>query len=177
MAVLLPAFMALAAIGLLLSIGAHIASMLGLPLPSGQLVWSLHVGSVVVWFPAALVASRAGRGRPQGNVWKIILSGCPSWMRYPGYALFAYAIASFMWFIFTAGSQPQPDGDAPPSVVRGFSGHWLVFYGLAFAIFLSAYRNPRLLKKWVCSNGHDVLATDAFCPACGGTTQQSWVDD
>jgi hypothetical protein len=165
--------MALAAIGLLLSIGAHIASLLGLPLPGDKLVWSLHVGIFVVWLPAVLVATRANRGRPQSEFWKNVLSGCPPWMRNAGYALLAYAIANFIGFMVTTGSEPQPEGNAPPSVVRGFSGHWLIFYGAAFAIFFSAYRNPRLLKKQKCSNGHDVSAADIFCPTCGSKIQAS----
>src|SRR5690606_678263 len=147
--------------------GAHTASLFGVPIPGGKLVWSLHMGIFVVWLPTVLVASRASRGRPQAEFWKSVLSGCPPWMRYAGYALFAYAIANFIWFMVTTGSQPQPEGDAPPSVVRGFSGHWLIFYGAAFTILFSAYRNPRLLKKLKCSNGHDVLAVDTFCPTCG----------
>jgi hypothetical protein len=163
--------MALSAIGLLLSIGAHIASLLGLPLPGGKLVWSLHIGIFVVWLPAVLVATRANHGRPQGDYWKNVLSGCPPWMRYAGYALFAYAIANFIWFMVNSDSHANLQGDAPPSVVRGFSGHWMVFYGTAFAILFSAYRNPGVLMQQKCTNGHAVSASDTFCPTCGSKIQ------
>ncbi len=177
MAALLLPFMALAAIGLLLSIGVHIASLLGLQIPGGELVWSLHLGIFVVWFPAVLVAARANRGRPHGDYWKTVLSGCPLWMRYAGYALFAYAIANFLWFMATKGSQPHHKGDGDASVIRGFSGHWLVFYGTAFAILYSAYRNPRLLQRQKCPDGHDVSGGDAFCSTCGKKIRPPAVED
>jgi hypothetical protein len=99
------------------------------------------------------------------RVVKNVLSGVPKWMCYAVYALFAYAIANFALVFTTSG--PQPEGDAPPSVIRGFSGHWMVFYGAAFATLLSAYLKPALLKKQKCSKGHDVSSTDVFCPKCG----------
>ena len=166
-AILLP-FIGLSAIGLLLSIVVHLASLVGLPIPGGKLVWSLHIGIFVVWFPAVLVANRINRGKPQRDLWKNVLSGAPTWMRYVGYALFAYAILNFLWFIAVTRSGPSPQGDAPLSEVRGFSGHWMVFYGAAFGVLLSAYRKPRLLKKQRCPKGHEVSSTDVFCPTCGG---------
>jgi hypothetical protein len=163
--------MVLAMIGLLLSVAAHLASIVGLPIPGGNIVWSLHIGIFVVWLPAVLVGSRINHGRPRKELWKNVLSGCPAWMRYAGYALFAYAVANFIWFIVTTRSGTSAQGDPPLSEIRGFSGHWMVFYGTAFAILLSAYRNPRLLRKQRCSKGHDVSSTDVFCPSCGSKVQ------
>ena len=140
-------FIILSAIGLVLSIVAHLASLVGLPIPGGKFVWSLHIGIFVVWFPAIIVAHRASRGRPQRKLWTNVLSGLPSWVRYAVYTLFAYAMLNFLLFLDTTGSAPQPEGDAPPAVIRGFSGHWMLFYGAAFAILLSAYRSRRLLEK------------------------------
>ena len=165
-AILLP-FMVLATIGFLLSLAAHIASILGLPVPGGNLVWSLHVGIFVVWFPAVLIGSRINRGRPGSELWKNVLSGAPTWMRYAGYALFAYAAANFIWFFAVTRSGAALEGDSAFSEIRLFSGHWLVFYGAGFAILFSAYRNPRLLKKQRCLKGHDLSSTDVFCPSCG----------
>jgi hypothetical protein len=167
MAVLLLPFMALAAAGLLLSIGVHVASLFGLHVPGGALVLSLHIGIIVVWIPAVLVAKRANRGRPQRDYWRTVLSGCPAWMHYAGYALAAYALANFLWFIATNQSQDHLKNVNAASVIRAFSGHWLVFYGAAFAIFYSAYRNPRLLLRQRCPDGHDISASDVFCPTCG----------
>ena len=143
---LLP-FIVLSATGFLLSIVAHVASLLGATVPGGKLVWALHMGIFVVWFPALLVSYRINGGRAQGDLWKYVLSDWPKWVRYAAYGLVAYGIVNFILFIITTESGPQPDGDAPPSIIRGFSGHWMIFYGAAFMILTSVYLNPALLKK------------------------------
>ncbi len=143
--VLLP-FIALAALGLLLSTAATVFALLNVPIPGGKLVWILHIGIFIVWLPAVIVAKRAVRGTAQTDFWKIVLSGCPHWVRYALYGLFGYALINFMWFFTSGGMQPHPTGGTTPSMVRGFSGHWMIFYGAAFAILYSAYRKPSLLK-------------------------------
>lgn len=167
---IVPAFMVLSAIGLLLSIATHVATLAGAPVPGGKLVWWLHIGVFVVFIPAAVIANRINRGRPQNDFWKKVLSGCPAWMRYLLYALFAYAIANFLWVMATGGFQKPPE-DAPLSGLRGFSGHWMVFYAAAFGIFYSAYRNSR--PK--CLDGHVVSTTDTLCPTCGSKVQESQI--
>ena len=44
MNVLLYPFMLLSALGLVLSIGSHLAALTGLPIPGGNLVLGLHIG-------------------------------------------------------------------------------------------------------------------------------------
>ena len=163
--------MVLAMTGLLLSLAVHIASILGLPIPGGKLVWSLHIGIFVVWLPAVLVGSRINRGKRRNELWKSVLAGFPNWMRYAGYALFGYALANFIWCYAVMQSGTPSEANPPLAEIRLFSGHWLVFYAAGFAILLSAYRNPRLLKKHRCLKGHDVSSIDAFCPKCGSKVQ------
>ena len=159
-------FMVLAAAGLALSICAHLAAVLGIPLPGGNAVFALHVGIFVVWLPAVLVSTRTSRFANRKDFWKTALSGCPLWMRRSLYVLFAYAILNFVFFMAT-GAHSGTSGDASSSEVRGFSGHWMVFYGAAFAILFSALRAPYLLHDRKCSNGHAVAPTAQFCPECG----------
>lgn len=164
--VLLP-FIALAALGLLLSIAATAFAVLNLPIPGGKWVWALHIGIFVVWLPAVIVAKRAVRGAAQTDFWKIVLSGCPQWVRYALYGLFGYAFINFISFVTSGSMRPQSTDSATPWIVRGFSGHWMIFYGAALAIMCSAYRMPRLLHRQTCLNGHRVSAIDVFCPTCG----------
>jgi len=159
-------FMVLAATGLLLSICVHLAALFGIPLPGGNAVFGLHVGIFVVWLPAILVAARISRFSNRKDFWKTALSRCPAWMRRSLYVLFAYAILNFVLFIAT-GTHGDTSGAASSSEVRGFSGHWMVFYGAAFAILYSAIRAPGLLHDRRCSNGHAVAPTAQFCPECG----------
>lgn len=169
MTALLFPFLVLSGIGLALSIGVHIAALLGVPIPGAELVWGLHLGIFTVWLPAVLVANRASRHAKRRDLWKVALSGCPAWMRIALYGLFAYAIANFIWFVATGtNSGHQHLGDAPPpSIIRGFSGHWMAFYATAFAIMYSALRRPALLVPQECPAGHAVSLSDIYCPTCG----------
>ncbi|UKE73479.1 hypothetical protein [Xanthomonas graminis] len=160
MAVLVLPFMALAAAGLLLSIGVHVASLFGLHVPGGALVWSLHIGIFVVWIPAVLLAKRTNRGRPQRDYWKTVLSGRPPWMRYAGYGLAAYALANFLWFIATNQSQHHLKNVNDASVIRAFSGHWLVFYMPQPSRFSTRYTATR-----VCCCGSVVLTATTYLQA------------
>ena len=121
--------MILAGIGLALSMLAHLMAIAGMALPGGQLVWMLHVGLFVVWIPTVLISLRATRFSSRKDFWKIALSGCPGWMKKALYLLMGYAVLNFILFIATTANGPKPAGDVSPSVIRGFSGHWMVFYG------------------------------------------------
>jgi len=75
-------------------------------------------------------------------------------MRWSLYAVFGYGILNFIYFVATTGSQHfQMTGDAPDPVIRGFSGHWMIFYGAAFAIFYSRLNAPQLYSGCKCPLG------------------------
>ena len=159
--------MLLAGAGLVLSIIAHALALAGVTLPGGQIVWSLHAGIFIVWIPTVLVSIRTTKYTSQKDFWKVALSGCPNWMRKAMYALFAYAIINFIIFMFFSANSPKSTGGNDPSIVRGFSGHWMVFYGAAFSVLYSAIRAPHLFRPHKCPNGHMVDPTANFCPKCG----------
>lgn len=159
--------MLLAACGLALSVGAHALSLAGQPVPGGKLVWVLHAGIFVVWVPAVLVLRRPKVQAGSDNSWKSAFAGCPAWMRGGLYFLFGYAMLNFLWFVATADQHKKPAGDAPASVIRGFSGHWMAFYGAAFGIFYSRRQAPHLYREHQCPLGHHISPTDRFCPICG----------
>lgn len=164
---LLLAFMILAAVGFVLSVTAHLLALLGMDTPGGSEVMFLHLGLFIVWFPAVMVSARNARFGMQRDFWKIALAGCPPWMRYGLYTLFAYALFNFILFAGTAPRHTQTGGTPPLSVVRGFSGHWMVFYAAAFAILYSRINAPHLYQSRKCPNGHVVAPTVRFCPECG----------
>ena len=173
--ILLP-FMALAIVGFILSVAAHLSAIAGLPIPFGHAVWVLHIGIFVVWLPTVLVAYRLTRGAKRKDLWKVALVGCPTWMRMALYGIFGYAILNFVLFMATTAGHPQPRGDAPPEVVRGFSGHWMVFYGAAFATLYSASVIGYSGMDRKCPNGHSVTITAKFCEECGAPLEPSFVD-
>lgn len=135
-------FAALAAAGLLLSVASHIAALRGTEGPLGHSAWMLHIGIFVVWLPAVLAARYMSAEFPAKDMWKASLRGCPVWMKYMVGVLFAYALVNFLIAMrsFPGRGEAGATGWMPASVVRGFSGHWMVFYGTAMAVLYSAAR-------------------------------------
>jgi hypothetical protein len=99
--------------------------------------------------------------------WKVVLRGCPVWMKYMTYGFFIYAGVNFLIFFVIAPSGKLPVGGPPPSVWHGFSGQWMAFYSAGLAVATSAYRIGwgNLIGK--CPNGHDVSPGYMYCPICG----------
>ena len=128
-------FAVLAAVGFALSIAAHVASFQGSQGPLGRYTWTLHMGALFICIPAALAARRLLRGVPRKEQWKALLRGCPAWTKYVLYGLVAYALVNFGIFLMSPGKGGA--GLMPPAAVRGFSGHWMAIYAMAFAVLYS----------------------------------------
>lgn len=143
-------------------------ALAGVPIPGGKLVWGLHIGIFAVWIPTVLISMQLTGYANRNDFWKIALAGCPPWMRRGLYVLFGYAILNFIVFFAMSANQPkQRNTDPPLSVVRGFSGHWMVFYGTAFGVLYSRIRAPQLCRARKCPQGHEASPTVRFCPECG----------
>jgi hypothetical protein len=146
----------LALLGFLLSLAAHVAALAGVDVGKRvPWVWGLHVGVFVVFFPFVM-SSRKLLG-PRTSLWSV-RTLFPTWVRVIGAAVFVYALINFALFITaTEGGSPRVrDGHfvlldhgrvirelsaaeyeaMEARDVRGFSGHWLVFYFVPFAWFL-----------------------------------------
>ena len=167
MKILLAPFMALAVVGLLLSIIVHVAGLLGLPSPLGQSTWTLHVAIFVVWLPAVIASQPLAKGCKQKDLWKAVPRGCPRWMRHGTFGFFGYDIINFILFVAFDVRAPKgrgPGGETPPSV---FAGHWMAFYSMAFAILYSAAHVREHDTARRCPNGHPVAPSASYCEDCG----------
>lgn len=159
--------MAFAAAGLALSFSLHLVAWTG-HMPALLQPWAqdraqvLVAGIFVVWVPAVLVAQRISPGKGAQFSWKRVLAGCPLWMRTAIGGLFAYAFVNF--FVSIAQAKTSEWGH-----LRAFSGHGMLFYGMALCIFYSAWRMPRLLRARQCPLGHTVEHQHQFCPTCGAS--------
>jgi len=173
---LLYPFMVLAAIGLLLSLGVHLMALAGLPIPGGSIVWGLHIGIFIVWVPTVLVSQRMTRQTSRRDFWREGLRGCPPWMRTVVYVFAGYAFLNFAVFLISTVGQPKPTGAAPPSVIRGFSGHWMLFYSAAFATLYSAIHDGDVLRDRHCPRGHVVFTQRHYCPDCGARMESEGRD-
>jgi hypothetical protein len=158
---LLRPFMYLALLGFLASLTAHLASHMGIAKPFGLDPMPLHMGIFVVFVPAVLVSRRLAPGHWRTNYWKTALRGCPAWMRTGLYVIFGYA---FLNFIAVMLGEKTVGG---ATALRGFSGHWMVFYYGAFAIMYSAIQLARHDPAPRCKNGHVLHTVDKYCHECG----------
>ena len=160
--------MAIAGTGWVLCLFLHVVAWTGhVPAPLQTLTevpaMALIMGIFAVWIPAVLIAQRIDPGRGTNFSWKRVLAGCPPWMRIAIGGLFAYAFLNF----FVSIAQAKAADASEWSNLRAFTGHGLLFYGMAFSIFFSAWHMPRLLQARQCPLGHAVEHGQQFCPTCG----------
>lgn len=154
-------FMFLALAGFFASLIAHVCGYMGIDKPFGISPWPLHVGIFVVFFPAVLASQKLSKNYPQNDMWRAALRGCPPWMLQFFYILFGYAILSFIGFaMLNAGNKSES------STIRGFSGHWLIFYYASFAMLYSYINIDEDLNR-ECRNGHPVQPFEKYCSECG----------
>jgi hypothetical protein len=164
---LLKPFIALSAIGLILSIIVHVIALTGGQVPYGNYAWGLHIGIFIVWIPAVLMSQRYTRDFKQRDWWKAALRGCPTWMKYMTYSFFGYAIVNFIIFMVIMQSMGKGTTGNDASQFRGFSGHWMAFYSAGLSILYSATKTESFDKSRKCRNGHAVSPLAKFCAECG----------
>jgi len=134
----------IAASGLVVSTAFHIMTWLQLEPPWGTSVLILHIGWLILWFPLVVCANRTMPNPRRGNL-EHLLAELPGWVRLATYSLFVYAIFNFA--IFIASTRRYPKHELPPFVVlRGFSGHWMLFYFIASSGFVALWRLCRKRK-------------------------------
>ena len=127
-----------AAAGLLASIACHLMGWLHVEPPWGRSVFLLHIGIFLVWIPLVVFANRTMPKTGRGN-FEHLLAELPRWARVATGLLFAYALLNFAYFIICTYQYPKHG--VPFSVeLRGFSGHWMMFYGVAWAGFVGLAR-------------------------------------
>lgn len=160
MKLLLYPFLALAAVGFVLSIVVHILSWADVALPESLM--ALHVGIFIVWLPTILLATRLTREYKQKDFWKAALRGAPPWTTKVAIGLGVYVFLHFFASLFF--SVPS---EAPAARFRIASGHWMIFYGLSAAVLYSALHAPEIDRGRKCLNGHLVSAVAQFCEQCG----------
>ncbi|UVE68227.1 hypothetical protein L2Y90_29415 [Burkholderia pyrrocinia] len=165
---------AIALIGFVISFVVHVTALMGVDLVAlipG--IWVLHVGIFFVCIPFVFLSRKElGRERALSRLRK----GLPSWITVVGTMLFIYALANFFLFMLhTEGGNPAvQDGRYvllnhgklirelttsefaafKASELRGFSGHWLLFYFICAAYFLS-WKSARVEKV----DGHADVAS------------------
>ena len=153
-----------AATGFGLSAMCHLLSWFHLAPPGGEAAFALHVGIFVVWIPLALQSNRAA-APADPNSFDRVLAQLPGWARSGVSALFAYSLVNFVAFLVLTHGYPK-HGIPVWLLLRGFSGHWMVFYYIGAATLYSASRlGPQGERH--CPLGHDVSPFAKYCETCG----------
>ncbi|HEY4968851.1 MAG TPA: hypothetical protein VII35_03035 [Steroidobacteraceae bacterium] len=137
----LKVFMRLALLGFGLSVAAHVLALTGIvpPLPQPMFVFALHAGIFIVFVPAVLISRQRAQGGARTNL-NDIARGSPLWIGALLLLLFAYAVVNFV-LVFSLDNAPRGTaltGNEFLKTLRGFSGHWMLFYFASFAMLRAA---------------------------------------
>jgi len=134
-----------AAAGLFASVACHLMSWLLIEPPWGQSVFLLHIGIFIVWIPLVIFANRTMPKRGRGNL-EHLFAVLPRWVRVATSALFAYALLNFGYFAYCTRVYPK-HGVPFLLELRRFSGHWMMFYGVALAGLVGLARVSRKRRE------------------------------
>jgi hypothetical protein len=159
-------FMILAAAGLALSVAAHGATFLGWNPQHVPGVWFLHIGIFLVLLPGIFAARRLAKDIGDAEAWRRIHQATPLWLKGLTMLFFIYAFFNFFFcnnYLNEGGVPGNIKGEfvlhnhgrvirkmTPAEFdrhqaysVRGFSGHWLVFYAAALMVLVGCERVQR----------------------------------
>ncbi len=156
-----------AIVGYTLGLLVHLLAVAGIDATASvPVVWLLHVGIFIVVVPSIFMAkadkaraAEKGEKEENGRSWDRFAPNAPNWVKVAALLGFVYAVINFMYFIGNIqGSTSIKDGQYTlhnhgtlirvlteaeyhqinAQVVRGFSGHWIAFYGMAVASMFPA---------------------------------------
>lgn len=127
-----------AGMGFAASLACQILSWLPGEPPLPPSVMLLHGGIFVVWIPRVIFATRSAPDHTRGNL-EHLLAVLPEGARVAAYGLFGYALLNFAYFLYTGSSYPKHHVPFHLTL-RGFSGHWMLFYGIATIGFVALER-------------------------------------
>lgn len=148
----LPLFLALLSGGLWLKAGTNLATTF-------PFIWVLHLGVFAVFIPFVFFSRKDLPGR---RALLTLAEGVPRWVAVLGGVLLPYVLMNFLFVLHIGGGNPvEQEGKfllmshgklvreltaseyiiLQTNQLRGFSGHWLVFYFAPAAYFLF-WRRP-----------------------------------
>ena len=149
------AFGSLALLLFFVSLIAHVAAVLGVDVQEHfTLILSLHLGMFVTFVPAIVVIRKWRSGNPL----IALIRGLPVWARAFTLGLTAYVVINFIMFFGSVAEGQVAERDhrfiledrgrfvreltveeyhsRRALEVRHFSGHWLAFYFVSFAVLV-----------------------------------------
>lgn len=164
-------FLAVSAVGFVLSTVEHLASITGDHFLSPSLRTLLFFGIAIVGIPSAFAAKFLA-GKTKKHDWRFQLRATPPWMRYGVLVLIVYALVNIAMLTDTFSSATftnktkQEDPGAPTSI-RVNTAHAMAIYGVAFALLYSALHVREYDRNRRCAGGHLIPPTEKVCQICG----------
>jgi hypothetical protein len=156
-----------AACGLMLSLIIHLLFLAGIHFGGPFLMIGLFAGMFPMWFVVVLASRHGMGGVARKDYWKVMMSGCPAWLKTVAYALVGYAIVFFVIFMIAGPITKKVSVGASGGISYGMTGHLIAIYALSLAIFVSIYCRGSSSAPSKCANGHPVSQGDRFCSQCG----------
>jgi hypothetical protein len=150
--------------GYLLGLIVHLLSLADIDILSNfPFIWLLHLGIFVVWIPTIFEIRKRQQLEQKHSLtknnplsfFKVMFSRTPKWLTIVAIVGFIYAIINFsLAFLSQTGTPDIKDGQYilqnhgqliriiteqeyhhdQANEARGFSGHWIAFYGIALAV-------------------------------------------
>jgi hypothetical protein len=129
----------LAFLGFTASLICHILGWLRINIPGGETIFILHIAIFAFWVPLVILATKTMPPDSKKGNFEHLLAELPRWARHAFTAIFIYMFFNFAFFLFAAPKFPR---NALPQYVllRGFSGHWMMFYSAATLGFIGLAR-------------------------------------
>lgn len=153
----------IALLGYISVILIHGFTIFGIDLTSKfPFVWIFHLGAIIIMFPVIRELNKRPElstlekdSFSYNSFFGIIFKSTPSWLKYLAQFGFIYAVMNFIYFLATNNGTPelqngvyslQEHGNFIREIseqdyhlekaknLRGFSGHWIAFFGIATAI-------------------------------------------
>ena len=138
----------LAFAGFGISLLVHLSTFFGIHLQDTiPAVWLLHLGIFIVFIPMVFATQKLQHRK---DFWRSFFSTMPKWTGILAKGLFVYAFLNFaLFFVLSKGGVPERRDEKyvlhahgqiikeltreeydwqQAYVLRGFSGHWMVFY-------------------------------------------------
>jgi hypothetical protein len=157
-----------AGIVLVVSLVVHVSTFLGIdPMEKWPGVMFIHLAIFPPFFAAISYANRIGGPKQERE--DRVTNSAPRWLRRVAGVFSAYAIVNFVIFLFLVkgGGPHERDGkfflmshgsvlrelseaeyhQQQAYIVRGFSGHWMLFSSAALMILVGAARLRRLSTR------------------------------
>jgi hypothetical protein len=129
----------IASAGFLSALICHVMALVGTEPPGGQRVMIvLHIGIFPLWFLLIISVNRTKSTTGSASL-NHLFAELPKWVRTLSGLVTAYAVVNFIYFLYQTSQYPKHQ---VPFLVqlRGFSGHWMIFYGISATGFLGLER-------------------------------------